>query len=149
MRADQIDHAGKRRSAAQRAFAGALNRRAIGDRIAERHAQLDHIRAGFGGSQHDFLGRLERRIARGDVRDQAQLAGFGKRAKTSRDSPGGLWRRHCAFVTDAKFSDIARENFHIFIAAAGKIQDDDFVLLHLRRAANQFRQARAPIPARE
>src|ERR1700723_2267170 len=45
-----------------------------------------------------------------------------------------------AVCDEAKFSDIARENIHIFIAAAGKIQDYEFVLLHTRRAANQFRQ---------
>src|SRR5580700_294300 len=40
----------------------------------------------------------------------------------------------------AKFSDIARENIHILIAAPRKIQDHQLVLFHPRRAANQFRQ---------
>src|SRR5271170_1364385 len=36
-------------------------------------------------------------------------------------------------------SGIARESFHVFIAAAGKIQYDDFVLLHFRSPPRQFR----------
>ena len=75
---DQLDHARERRPAAQRPFARPLNRRAIGHRIAERHAQLDHVRAGFGGGQHDFLAGRKRRIASRDVRDQAQLARLGQ-----------------------------------------------------------------------
>ena len=80
---DQIDHARERGAAAQRAFAGALNRGPVGDRIAERHAQFDHVRAGFRRGQHDFLAGFERRIARRDVRDQAEFAGFGKLARNA------------------------------------------------------------------
>ena len=40
---DQIQNSRQRGAASQRAFAGALNRRPVGQRIAERHAQLDHV----------------------------------------------------------------------------------------------------------
>ena len=38
--------------ARKRAFARALNHRAVRDRIAEGHAQLDHVRAGLGQREH-------------------------------------------------------------------------------------------------
>src|SRR5574340_1120258 len=38
----------------------------------------------------------------------------------------------------AAVSDIARESFHIFIAAAGKINDNELVLVHLGRAADEL-----------
>src|SRR5271154_3088101 len=37
--------------------------------------------------------------------------------------------------------DIARKDFHILVAAAGKIQDHNFVLPHFRCPANKFRQS--------
>ena len=70
----------------KRAFTGALNRGTVRDRIAERHAQLDHVRAGFRGSKDDFFGRCERWIAGRDVGDQAQFARFGEFAKAPRDA---------------------------------------------------------------
>ena len=86
----KLDHAREGRSAAHGAFARALNRRSVGDRIAERHAQLDHVRACLRRSQHDFLGRIERRIARGDIGDETKFAGRGKLAKAPTDSPLGF-----------------------------------------------------------
>ena len=47
-------------------------------RIAERNAQFDHVRAGFCQREHKFQGGVQRRIAGGDVRDNAQFAGFAQ-----------------------------------------------------------------------
>ena len=55
----------------QRTLAGALDYRAVGDRIAERHAQLDHIRTGANGRKCDVARSVEIRIAAGDVGDEA------------------------------------------------------------------------------
>jgi hypothetical protein len=46
-------------------LASALNDRAVGQRIAERHAELDYIRAGVNRSDGDFARRIKRRISRG------------------------------------------------------------------------------------
>src|SRR6059058_633760 len=53
---------------------GALNRRSVGERVAERHADLDEVRA----RGLDELERRERRfgggMARGEVRDERRTA---------------------------------------------------------------------------
>ena len=69
-----VQHASQRCSGAQGAFAGALNRRAIGDRIAEGNAKLDDIGSGIGERQDERRGCGERGIARGDVGDEAHRA---------------------------------------------------------------------------
>ena len=58
----------------QRALAGALDHRAIGDRIAERHAQFDDIGAGVNRRERDLARGVEVGIAAGDVGDEAGFA---------------------------------------------------------------------------
>ena len=57
------DHAGERRAAAQRAFAGALNHWAIRHGIAERYTEFDDVRARARHGQHELLGGRKRRVA--------------------------------------------------------------------------------------
>ena len=54
----------------QRAFAGPLDDRAIGHRIAEGHAQLDDIGAGVDRRQRDLARGVQVGIAAGDVGHQ-------------------------------------------------------------------------------
>src|SRR5580704_7824008 len=93
--ADEFEHAGESRSAAQCAFAGTLDDGTIRHRIAEWDAEFDNVGAGFSGGQYDFGAGFERRISGGNVGYQAEFAGVGKCAKSSFDSPGtffGVWR---------------------------------------------------------
>ncbi len=49
----QIERLGHALAAFERAHAGGLNRRAVGHRIGERHADLDHVGAGLRQRLHD------------------------------------------------------------------------------------------------
>ena len=89
--ADELEHARESCSAAQGAFAGALDYRTIGDGIAERDAEFNDVGAGFSGSDNDSCAGFERGIAGRDVSDQSKFAGFGKRAKFSLDSTGAFF----------------------------------------------------------
>ena len=59
--ARHLQHAVEIRALAKRALAGALDHRAIGHRIAERHAELDDFSPGGDRSQRDIARHLERR----------------------------------------------------------------------------------------
>ena len=63
---------------AQRPFAGALNHRAVGQRIAERHAEFDDGCSRVDRGQHDVARGGEIRIAAGEVGDQG---GFSLKRK--------------------------------------------------------------------
>src|SRR5260370_3342865 len=58
----------------QRALGSPLNRRAVGQRVAERHAELDDIGALFGKSKDIFQRGIERGITSGDIRDDPKFA---------------------------------------------------------------------------
>ncbi len=80
------------------ALGGTLDRRAIGKGIAERHAKFDHVRTGFGERQDEFQRRVERRIARRDIGDDAKFPGstqfskaFGNASRLGRDRRHGIW----------------------------------------------------------
>jgi len=55
----------------ERTLAGELDRRAVGHRIGERHAELDEVGAGIGQPLQDLVAGREVGIAGGDVGDQA------------------------------------------------------------------------------
>ena len=84
--AHQIEDAGQRGAGFQRAFGGALNGGAVGERIAERNAQLDDIGAGFGQGENELQRGVERRIAGGDVGDDAEFAGCAQVGETFGDT---------------------------------------------------------------
>jgi hypothetical protein len=63
-----------------------LNHRAVGYRVAERDTQLDHVGARFGKREHKLLGRGERRVARGEIRDEAHFSGAAQGGKALRDA---------------------------------------------------------------
>ena len=73
--ADEIEDARKGRARFQSTFGSALDRGAVGERIAKGHAKLDDVRACFSESENEFQGGIERRIAGCDVGDDAKLAG--------------------------------------------------------------------------
>ncbi|GFF05126.1 hypothetical protein SM139_0307 [Stenotrophomonas maltophilia] len=54
----------------QRALGAALDGRAIGHRVGERHAQLDHIGTGLNQRVHDRHGGLQRGITGSDEGNQ-------------------------------------------------------------------------------
>jgi hypothetical protein len=58
------------RAGPQRAQIGVLDRRAIGHRIGEGHAQLDHIGAAFDQRVENGVGGVRRGIAPGDEADE-------------------------------------------------------------------------------
>lgn len=57
--ANEVNYSGEGCATAQGAFARTLNRGAVRERIAERDAKLDYVRASFGGGDHDFGARFE------------------------------------------------------------------------------------------
>src|SRR5260370_1027577 len=57
--ADEIEDAGKRGARFQGAFGSALDGRAVGERIAERYAEFDHVCAGFGERENEFQRGVE------------------------------------------------------------------------------------------
>jgi hypothetical protein len=63
----------------QRALAGALDHRAVGHRVRERHAEFDHVSAGRDHAVHQLDGHIGVRVARGHIGNQ-RLAAFGGQA---------------------------------------------------------------------
>ena len=69
----ELEHIGHASSARHGALAGALDHGSIGERIAERHAQLDHIRARIDRGKRNGARGLHAGIAGGEINDQARL----------------------------------------------------------------------------
>src|SRR5580700_5831244 len=61
-------------------------------------------------------------------------------AESFRSAPAAALTALAPVELEVDESDIAREDFHVFVAAAGKVQDHYFIFSHFRRAANKFRQ---------
>ncbi len=61
------------RAVSQSALAGALDDGSVGKRIAERNAQLDHIRARIDRRNGNFARRVQTRIAGRQINNQARL----------------------------------------------------------------------------
>ena len=74
MACDGFQDLGGRGAGFQAALGGELIDQAVGQRIAERHAQFEHIHAGLIEGQRELAGGFEVRIARADVNDKALLA---------------------------------------------------------------------------
>ena len=66
-----FENVGEADAVAKRSLGRALNRRAVGDRIAEGHAQLDDGRARAREFDEERAGRLDVGVARRDERDEA------------------------------------------------------------------------------
>jgi hypothetical protein len=69
-------HLGQADAARQGAFAGLLDHRAVGHRVAEGHAELDDVGAAFDQRMHDLGRGVGKRVAGGHVGDQ-RLAALG------------------------------------------------------------------------
>ena len=69
-RRDHRQHVGEADTLRERALGGALDHGAVGHRVGERHAELDHVGAGGNEPVQDRLHRVARRISGGDVRYQ-------------------------------------------------------------------------------
>ena len=72
--------------ALQRAFTGALDDRAIGNRIGERHAQLDQVRAAALERFNQCRRAVRRRIAGRDVGDESPCVSGSSTFEQSRDA---------------------------------------------------------------
>ena len=72
-----------RHAAFQRALTGQLDRRAVGHRIGEGHAQFDHVHAGGGQALHDGQRGRVIGIAAHDIGDEGLLPCARSRAKVS------------------------------------------------------------------
>jgi hypothetical protein len=72
-------HLRQRNALRQRALGGALDHRAVGHRVRERHAELDHVGAASHEGVHQVDGQRGSRIAGGDERNQALLLLRGQR----------------------------------------------------------------------
>ena len=68
---DQREDARECGTACQRPLRRSLNDRTVRKRVRKRHAHLDHVRAAGGQRQQDLAGPRHRRIAGGDVCDEA------------------------------------------------------------------------------
>ena len=84
--ADQIENAVQRGAGLEGALGGALDGGAIGERIAEGDAKFDYVGASFGEGEDEFEGGGQGGIARGDVGDDAHLAGRAELGKATRDT---------------------------------------------------------------
>src|SRR6267142_1228149 len=84
--ADEIENTRKRGPEFQGAFGGALNGRAVGERIAKRDTEFDNVSACLGERQNKLERSAERRIARGNVRDDAHFAAGLQVGKTAGDT---------------------------------------------------------------
>ncbi|MNN41327.1 hypothetical protein D3C81_1554410 [compost metagenome] len=71
--AHPLQHLRQRHALRQRALGGALDHRAVGHRVGERHAQLDHVGAARHQRVHQRHGQAGLGIAGGDERNQALL----------------------------------------------------------------------------
>ena len=56
---EHFDQAG---TASDSAFAGALDHRAVAQRVAKGHAQLDHVRASVNGGECDLARQIQARV---------------------------------------------------------------------------------------
>ena len=72
---NEIEDAGQSRAGFQGTFGSALDRGAIGEGIAEGHAEFDDVGSSFGQCENKFVRGVESRIAGGDVGDDAEFAG--------------------------------------------------------------------------
>ena len=70
----RLQHFGRRRPGFQAALGGELIHQAIGQRVAERHAQLQHIHTQLVQGQRQLTRRLQIRIARPEVHDETLVA---------------------------------------------------------------------------
>jgi hypothetical protein len=113
----------------------------------ERDAELDGVGAGIGKPQDELLGEAEARVAGGDVGDEGRPAGARKgAAKVARclfssahfHSDAEILR----FAQDDKLTlQMFGEDVHIFVAAAGEVEDDDLAALHSGGALHQLGQS--------
>src|SRR6185437_2588124 len=86
---DDFDDACERGAGADGAFAGALDRGAVGHGIAEGHAEFDEAGAGLCGGKGDLHAGIERRIAGGDIGDDAEFAGLREAREGAGDAAFG------------------------------------------------------------
>ncbi len=84
--AHQFENTSERCTRFQCAFGGALNRGAIGKRIAERHAEFNNVGARIRQGENKLVRCVKRRIARRDVRDDAKFARCAQFSETLRDT---------------------------------------------------------------
>ena len=96
---DGLQDLRRRGAGFQAALGGELVDQAIGQRIAERHAQFQHIHAELVERQRQLARGFEVRIARADVNDEALLAlavqpgeSFHNAIHASRRMPQAAWR---------------------------------------------------------
>ena len=71
--AGQDQHIFESRSVSQGALHGTLDDGAVGERIAERYAQFDHVCARVNGRNSNLARGLERRVACGQIDHQTRL----------------------------------------------------------------------------
>src|SRR6266568_8267559 len=118
--ADEIEDAGKRGARFQGAFGSALDGRAVGERIAERDAEFDDVGASFRKFQDKLLCGIQGRIASGDVRHDAELAGSAQFSEAFGDAgriggSGGHFsyvtaKRSFSCVTAKRSTDLDRKS---------------------------------------
>jgi hypothetical protein len=111
-----------------------LNGGAVRKGIAEWHAQFDDVSASFCQRENKVQRGVQRRIARGDERDDAEFARRAEVREASGDTSrsrqrGGHW--FCQRLEQAGVS------VHVLVAAAGNVENDQVVLGHLRGAVDQ------------
>ena len=100
---ERLRHAGRTQAGGQRQAAGqghallqrhlrrVLDRRPVGQRVGEGHAQLDQIGAGRGDRTHHRLGGGDVRVAEGEVGHQRRTALGARRRKGRRDAGEAGW----------------------------------------------------------
>jgi len=82
---DEREHAVEVHALRERALRARLDDRAVRERIRERHADLDHVRARRRDPAHQHERSVEVGMSRGDVHDQRAPAGGLQRAEARGD----------------------------------------------------------------
>src|SRR6202008_4611085 len=84
--ADELEHAVQRGARFEGAFGGALDGWAVGERIAERNAEVDDIGTAFRESLDELESSTQGRVAGRDVGDDAHFTGLAKVGETPGDA---------------------------------------------------------------
>src|SRR6266545_2296493 len=91
--ARELEHARQGHAGRERPLRRALDDGPVGERIRERHAQLDDVGPASPGLQHELARVGERGVARREVRDEGALAPLPKRREGGGEASGGRQRR--------------------------------------------------------
>ena len=139
--AHQIERQAQRHARLQRAQAGGLDRRAVGHRIGERHADLDEIGAGFRQPLDEARRGRAVGIAGGQKGDEPGAALLAQGGEAPRDTS----LRVAHSVTPSALGD----GEDVLVAAAAEIEHEQMVARQSRRDLRDMGQSMRRLERRD